>query len=152
MLVKLLYRLFNIGYPIFKKLFPFQVYLYLVTGAINTAINMGLFAMFINILSDNNFAIELATFLSFSITIFTGFWFSRNFAFSQVKTSQTIKSSQFKKYVLVALQGQVNGYLITKSLIFFLSINPIVAYIATAIFMLTLNYFLQKYYSFKASV
>lgn len=152
MLVKLLYPMVNIGYPICKKFIPHQVYLYLVTGAINTLLNMGLFALGVLVLSDNMFAIEIATIISFIVTVCTGFWFSKNFAFKQINLKKNETKKQFNKYIVVALQGQINGYLLTKALIIFFMIKPIVAYVFTAIFMLTLNYFLQKYFSFNKSI
>lgn len=149
MLVKLLYQVANLGYPVVKKILTYQVYLYLFTGAINTFLSMGLFALAINLWNSTFFVVEIATIFSFIITIFTGFWLSKNFAFKQDKTNSINLFSQFKKYVLVALQGQVNGYFVTKALVVMIGIKPIIAYIVTAIIMLTLNYFLQKYYSFK---
>jgi putative flippase GtrA len=150
MLQKKFYQFVNIGYPLFDKFMTQQVYLYLATGAINTALNMGLFGLFMVMLQNQFLAVEISTLLAFVITVFTGFWFSKNFAFKQ-QASINDQQKQFRKYTLVALQSQFNGYLITKTLIAFLSFKPVVAYFTTASIMLTLNYFLQKFYSFKTT-
>lgn len=152
MLVNFLYRIANLGFPIVKRLMPYQVYLYLFTGALNTFLNMLWFAVFVTLLGDYFLSVEVATIIALIVTVYTGFWFSKNFAFKQEEATNIERQNQFKKYVLVAIQGQVSSYLITKVLIVLLSFKPILAYILTAIVMLTTNYFLQKYFSFKQAI
>jgi len=149
MLTRFIHQLLRLFYPVFSKLMPYPVYAYLVTGAINTLLNIGLFVACFQALSTNVFATEAATVVSFTITVVTGFWLQRNFAFNTGETSRRQSRQQFGKYALVALQGQLSAYLLTKGMIVFLHLGGSLAYILTACIMLTLNYFLQKYFTFR---
>ncbi len=142
-------QLLNFFYPIVKKILPFQVYAYLAVGAANTILNIVLFALCYLALSSTSMAVELATVISFLITVITGFWLNKNFAFTDAANNEKENKKQFGKYFLVSLQGQFSDYLITKALIVFALINPIVAYFISTFIMLTLTYFLQKYFTFK---
>ncbi len=151
----------NLFYPLFKKFLSFQVYAYLAVGAANTIFNIVLFFVFYFLLiSAENFyslginlstlAVEIATFFSFLISVLTGFWLSKNFAFTNSSNQKREKTKQFGKYFLVSLQGQFSDYLITKGLVIFLHTEPRLAYCISTIIMLILNYSLQKHYTFKA--
>lgn len=149
MLKKFILQLLNLFYPLVKKFIPFQVYSYLAVGAANTVFNIALFALLYMVLSETVLAVEAATIVSFAITVVTGFWLSKNFAFTDAGNNKKETSKQFGKYFLVSIQGQFNDYLITKGLIVFLFINPVIAYFISTFIMLTLTYFLQKYYTFR---
>jgi putative flippase GtrA len=153
-------QLLKLFYPLVKKLMPFQVYAYLAVGAANTLLNIVLFAILYRAIAYSTglhvsgfnistLAVEIATVISFLISAFTGFWLSRNFAFTDANNEKNEKAKQFGKYFLVSLQGQFFDYLITKALILFLAMDPTIAYLISTIIMLTINYFLQKYYTFK---
>lgn len=149
MLKNFILQLLNLFYPLVKKIIPFQVYAYLAVGAANTILNISLFAFLYLALSASFFAVEAATIISFAITVVTGFWLSKNFAFTKSSNEKNETNKQFGKYFLVSLQGQFSDYLITKGLIVFLLINPVIAYFISTFIMLVINYFLQKYYTFK---
>jgi len=140
-------------YPIFSKVLPFSAYAYLATGAVNTFLNIGLFLLFFKIsmfsVSTAFLSVEIATVLSFLITVLSGFWMNKNFAFSEASRASKQVQKQFKRYFLVAFQGQFSDYFITKGLILFIYIRPEFAYFMSTIIMLIINYFLQKYYTFK---
>lgn len=129
---------------------PFQVYAYLAVGAANTVLNIGLFAILYLALSATAFSVEAATFFSFAITVLTGFWLNKNFAFPYAGNEKKETSKQFGKYFLVSVQGQFSDYLITKGLIVFLRIKPVPAYFISTLIMLALTFFLQKHYTFRA--
>ncbi len=149
MIKKLIQQLLKLFYPLVKKLFPFDIYAYLAVGAVNTLLNIFLFTALYFTFSKTVFSVEIATFISFTITVFTGFWLNKNFAFTNSGHDKSTKQKQFGKYFLVSLQGQFSDYLITKGLIIFLVIQPTIAYLISTVIMLTLNYFLQKYFTFK---
>lgn len=149
MLKKFILQLLNMFYPLIRKFIPFQVYAYLAVGAANTVLNIALFAVLYLAFTYTTLAVEAATVLSFSITVITGFWLSKNFAFTDARKEKKETHRQFRKYFLVSLQGQFSDYLITKGLIVFLLMNPVIAYFISTFIMLILNYFLQKYYTFK---
>ncbi|MES2849024.1 MAG: GtrA family protein [Bacteroidota bacterium] len=139
---------------------PFQVYAYLAVGAVNTVLNIALFAIWYWVIAAMNgismarmhidsLAVEIATVISFTVTVFTGFWLSKNFAFADASNEKKEKTKQFGKYFLVSLQGQFSDYLITKGLIVLLLVKPVGAYFISTFIMLLVNYFLQRYYTFK---
>ncbi len=150
MIKNLIHQLLKFFYPPVKKLIPYQVYAYLAVGAANTLFNIGLFIVLYTVLAKTLLAVEAATIFSFIITVFSGFWLSKNFAFTNAGNERKEKAMQFGKYFLVSLQGQFSDYLITKGLIVLLWINPTAAYLLSTIIMLTLNYFLQKYFTFQS--
>ncbi len=145
----LIQRLLNFFYPVVKKILPFQVYAYLAVGAANTFLNIGLFILLFKLIEAFSLAVEVATAVSFAITVVTGFWLQKNFAFAEAENTKTAIKKQFGKYAMVALQGQFSAYLLTKSMIILLKMNASAAYIITTIIMLIVNYFLQKYFTFK---
>ncbi len=154
MIKKIIWFGLNNTYPIFKKLMTFPVFAYLVVGAANTALNILLFIVFYWALHNNQtvfnqLALEIATIISFLTTVATGFWLSKNFAFSDSDNQKKQVQKQFGKYFLVSLQGQFSDYVITKVLVVFFLINGSVAYIISTVIMLIINYFLQKYFTFK---
>lgn len=160
MIKRYIRQLLKFFYPLVKKLMPFEVYAYLAVGAANTVFNIALFAICYLLISAatgisiaglqiHTLAVEIATVISFVITVITGFWLSKNFAFTKASNEKNEKAKQFGKYFLVSLQGQFSDYLITKGLIVLLLVNPVLAYFISTFIMLLVNYFLQKYYTFK---
>lgn len=134
----------------------FRVFSYLSVGAFNTLLNILLFLVFFQLLSAIDYrpiqhiALELATVISFGLTVISGFWFSKNFAFTDASNEKNEQIKQFSKYAIVSLQGQFSDYLITKGLVLFLLLYPPIAYLISTIIMLLLNYFLQKYFTFRS--
>ena len=151
MLKRCIQQLLDFFYPVVKRLMPFSVYAYLVVGAANTVLNIGLFVLFMYVFSGTLLALEVSTVISFVFTVVTGFWLNRNFAFSGSGERCSETQQQFGRYALVALQGQFSAYVLTKVMTVLLSVNASVAYFVTTVIMLTLNYFLQKYFTFRKS-
>jgi putative flippase GtrA len=154
MIKQFIFNVLKLFYPIFKKVLSFEVYAYLAVGAANTLLNIGLFMLLYNTFTnvDSNIAkwsVECATIISFLISVFTGFWLSKNFAFTKASNEKKDVNKQFGKYFLVSAQGQFADYLITKGLIIFLLMHPNLAYFLSTVIMLILNFFLQKYFTFK---
>jgi putative flippase GtrA len=133
-----------------KKWLPFEVFAYLATGGFNTLLNIGLFIVSYQIFAPAPLAVETATTISFGISVITGFWLNKHFAFTNASNKKKDIQKQFGKYALVALQGQLSDYLITKGLILCLSFTAQAAYILSTVIMLIVNYFLQKHFTFKA--
>jgi putative flippase GtrA len=157
MIKQFINQVLELFYPLMKRWMPFQVFSYLLVGAANTILNIALFILCFHTLtlSDNIFmqkvALELATIISFGLTVISGFWLSKNFAFREASYEKNESKKQFGKYALVSLQGQFSDYLITKGLVLFLFFHPSIAYCISTIIMLILNYFLQKYFTFRSS-
>ncbi|MDN3205622.1 GtrA family protein [Algoriphagus sediminis] len=91
----------------------------------------------------------LALIISFFATIPTGFWLSKNFAFKTIDAGKKKTGKQFFKYILVVSQGLGSDYLILKGLIVFFNAQPTVAKIVSTVIVLTVNFLLQKYFTFK---
>jgi putative flippase GtrA len=160
MIKKCIRQFLKLFYPIVDRFMSFQVYAYLAVGAANTLFNIGLFAGLYWYISNSPgfyvlgydiqfLAVEIATVVSFLLSVFTGFWLNKNFAFTDASNEKKEKAKQFGKYFLVALQGQFSDYLLTKGQIVLLKTNPTVAYLISTVIMLIITYFLQKYYTFK---
>lgn len=157
MLKKLIQYFLDLIYPLFKKVMPFQVYAYLAVGAANTALNIILFAVLYQFvlpaegITLNGFTIAsytISLLIAFLITVPTGFWLAKHFAFNQ-SSSEEKSGKQLGKYFLVVLQGLGSDYLILKGLIVFFNMHPTVAKIISTTIVLTMNYLLQKYFTFK---
>lgn len=145
-------------YRIFKKWLPYDVYAYLAVGGLNTALNILIFAVFyewilpkqgIWILDFTIQSYSIALLLAFFATIPTGFWLSKNFAFKQAEEPLKKTPKQLFKYLLVVGQGLGSDYLILKSLVLFLEMEPTLAKLISTGIVLTVNFLLQKYFTFK---
>lgn len=150
MAYRLIRQLLKYFYPLFSRWLPYQVYAYLAVGAANTIFNIGLFAIvYHGTKNSSSLSVEIATVISFTISAISGFWLNKHFAFTQADNEKRATGKQFTKYVLVAVQGQISAYLLTKGMVSFLLMDASVAYLLTAIIMLAINYFLQKHFTFR---
>lgn len=152
----------DLFYPVFKRVLPFQLYAYLAVGAINTALNIVLFAVFYQFLLPTSgyvvngilvAGIPVASYtvsllLAFALTVPTGFWLAKHFAFKQEADTGGQNAQKLVKYFLVVSQGLGSDYLILKGLIVFLDVQPTIAKIISTVVVLTANYLLQKYFTF----
>ena len=156
--MKVLHFLLRLGYPIFRKLFPYQLYAYLAVGALNTALNILLFAIFFQFIIPSpgvyvgTFLIAsytIALFISFLATIPTGYWLAKHFAFNSVTQSRKEDGRMLFKYFLVVSQGLVSDYILIKIFVELFGIYPTVAKVISTVIVLVVNYILQKYFTFK---
>ncbi len=152
----LIQQFLQLFYTPFSKWLPFEIYAYLAVGAANTLLNILLFTLFYEVILPKQtfdftlFAIEsytLSLLIAFVLTLPTGFWLSKTFAFLNAQSSQT--AWQFSKYFLVVLQGLLSDYLVFKLCIVFLAMDPVGAKITSTFLVISINYLLQKYFTFK---
>lgn len=157
MIKSLLLQALNLFYPLVKNWLPFEVYAYLAAGALNTALNILLFAVLYQLLPTQIIftptGMHLASYtvcllIAFAATVPTGFWLAKNLAFRQ--SSPTGNGRQLGKYFLVVLQGLLTDYLLMLAMINLLHFHPTVAKVVSTIIVLSFNYLLQKYFTFKA--
>ncbi len=143
-------------YPPFKRVLPFEVYAYLAVGGANTLLNIFLFGLFYEVLLPKGafdlslFSIEsytISLLIAFLITIPTGYWLSKNFAFTSGKKPTSFH--QFLKYFMVVLQGLISDYILFKIGIVWIGLEPTISKIVSTVLVISLNYILQKYYTFK---
>lgn len=148
----------NVFYPVFRTILTFQLYAYMAVGALNTALNIALFAVFYQVLLPplgfivNGVPVASYTvslLIAFILTVPTGFWLAREFAFNQGAETSSRDAAKLGKYILVVVQGLGSDYLILKGLIVFLNLQPTLAKIISTVVVLTTNYLLQKYFTFR---
>ncbi|NND07792.1 MAG: GtrA family protein [Saprospiraceae bacterium] len=158
MIKPLLQYFLRLFYPAFKKILPYEVYAYLAVGAANTALNIFLFVVIyqcilpqnvMHILGLNLASYTISLIIAFLVTVPTGFWLNRHFAFDRQNQGRDQTSTQLGKYFLVVLQGLGTDYLLLISLIMITDSNPTIAKLVSTLVVITINYLLQKHFTFK---
>jgi putative flippase GtrA len=147
----------GIFYPVFRRFLPYQVYAYLAVGSLNTALNLVLFFGFFHfmvpasgiVIYHNTIApYTVSLLLAFIATIPTGYYLNSYFAFSDDSRSEDHKKVIIK-YFLVVLQGLLADYLLLRLLVEVAHLYPTVAKVISTVVILTVNYLLQKHFTFK---
>lgn len=143
-------------YPLFRKFMTLQVFAYLFVGAANTFLNIAIFLVF-NIFiitspmmvsglgSIQPYTINLL--IAFMLTVPSGYFLAGTFAFQSLEKRN--HKIGMMKYFLVVLQGLALDYLFMKAGIEFLGLNSNIAKIISTVIVLTINYLLQKYFTFR---
>lgn len=158
MLHNLIRSLLAIGYPLARPFLSFQLYAYLAVGAANTLLNIGLFAVLYQVVipqasfTVGGFSVAsytIALVIAFMVTVPTGYWLAKSFAFNQGNVPTESDGRKLGKYMLVVLQGLISDYLLMKALIVFLSVQPTAAKLISTAVVLVMNYLLQKYFTFR---
>ncbi len=158
MVKKAIQGIIDMIYPLFKKFMPFPIYSYLAVGGINTALNILIFSGLYHFLLpksglDLGFykmeSYSIALIIAFLLTIPTGFWLTQNFAFAESKGDKKQDAKQGFRYFLVVSQGLISDYLLLNFLVVYVKFSPDLAKIVSTIIVLTLNYLLQKHFTFK---
>jgi putative flippase GtrA len=155
MLKKAIQYFLVLFYPLVKKMLPYQVYSYLATGALNTLLNISLFAVLYQVVLPANISFSgfviasytISLLIAFIVTVPTGFWLAKHFAFQQSSKEKSTK--QLTKYFLVVSQGLISDYLLLKILVELLNFHPTVAKVISTVVVLTANYLLQKHFTFR---
>ena len=154
----LINRILELLYPPFKRLMNFSVFAYLSLGAVNTVLNIALFALFYQIIlikseylifdrPIESYTISLV--YAFLLTIPSGYWLAKHFAFKTENSAST--ASSFIKYSMVVTQGLISDFLLMKLMIEVMDIHPTIAKVNSTVIVLTANYILQKYFTFKSA-
>ena len=157
MIRSLIQTVLDIFYPLFERFFPYDVYAYLAVGAANTALNIFLFAICYQFVlppeGASFFGFTIASYtisliVAFFATIPTGFWLAKHFAFkSGAGTGRT--GRQLGKYFLVVLQGLGSDYLLLVGFILLAGFHPTLAKVVSTVIVLSVNFLLQKYFTFQ---
>ena len=156
-LKKKLNGLLALFYPLFQGFLTYQVYAYLAVGALNTFLNIALFAIFFHSMSPDGYALggviiesyTISLILAFLLTVPTGYWLAKHFAFNSQSSSGKEDAYKLLRYFLVVSQGLISDYLLLKFLVEVLDVYPTVAKVVSTVVILTVNYLLQKFYTFK---
>lgn len=144
-----LLTLISYPYPLFKWLLPFDLYAYLIFGGMNTMLNIAVFIFTLHAIYGMRYAVETATTIAFGITVITGFWLNKFCVFDVKRSSESPLTKQFLKYFLVSFQGLFGSILLLKCCTDFLRWPPVMSYGITTVIMLSLNFLLQRFYTFR---
>ena len=145
-------------YPAFKKILPYELYAYLAVGAANTALNIFLFAVIYQcilpqkvmpILGLGLASYTISLIIAFLVTVPTGFWLAKHFAFDRQNQGRDQTGAQLSKYFLVVLQGLATDYLLLIALIMVADSHPTIAKLVSTMVVLAVNFLLQKNFTFK---
>ena len=144
-----LLTLIRYPYPLFKWLIPFEVYAYLIVGGFNTMLNIALFIITYQSISGMHYAVEASTTFAFGITVITGFWLNKHCVFDVTRSCESPVRKQFFKYFLVSFQGLFGSILLLKCCTEFIGWPPVMSYFITTVIMLSLNFLLQRFFTFR---
>jgi putative flippase GtrA len=144
-----LLTLISYPYPLFKWLLPFDLYAYLIFGGMNTMLNIFLFILTHQAIYEIQYAVETATTIAFGITVITGFWLNKFCVFDVKRSSESPVRKQFLKYFMVSFQGLLGSILLLKCCTDFLGWPPVMSYFITTLIMLSLNFVLQRFFTFR---
>ncbi|MFY7793564.1 MAG: GtrA family protein [Chitinophagaceae bacterium] len=144
-----LLTLISYPYPLFKWLLPFDLYAYLIFGGMNTMLNIFLFILTHQAIYEIRYAVETATTIAFGITVITGFWLNKFCVFDVKRSSESPVRKQFLKYFMVSFQGLLGSILLLKCCTDFLGWPPVMSYFITTLIMLSLNFVLQRFFTFR---
>jgi len=109
-----LLTLIKYPYPLFKWLLPFEVYAYLIVGGFNTLLNISLFIITHEAISEMPYAVETSTTFAFVITVISGFWLNKLCVFDVKRSCESPVRKQFFKYFVVSFQGLFGSILMLK--------------------------------------
>ncbi len=141
-----------------RKLYYSKPFRFLITAGVATVVDVCIyFVMFNFILAKNNItagsyvigAPTLSLMISFSCGLVTNFMLTKTFVF---KSSDLKSSSQFGRYVMVAVLVFISNYYLMNFLIKVLEWYPTIARGFSAISIGVLSFLTHKSFSFKSKV
>lgn len=142
-------------YPLFKKVFPLQVFRYAACGGVNTFLDIFLFFVSYNfILKKNAIVLPFVTIsspiaafiLGSSVSLPIGFYLNRYVVFQE---SGLKRHHQLQRYLLVVLMCISLNYIFLKLFVEYLGWYPTIGKIATTLIVVVFSYTVQTFYFFK---
>ncbi|MFC4261799.1 GtrA family protein [Ferruginibacter yonginensis] len=142
-------------YPPFKKLMPVETFRYLACGSTNMVLGLALYYCLINFYFHNeNVTIakmvfkphNAALFISFCFNFLLGFLLNKFVVFTASSLRGRI---QLFRYFLSFFANLCINYFLLKILVEFLHIEAFIAQFCTTLFIVTISYVTQKYFTFK---
>lgn len=152
---RLILKIIDPFYPVFRKFLTLQTYRYGVCGGANTGFDILLYFVFYNfVLQKQNLEFAglvltphiAAFFLAFFISFPTGFILMRLVVFPQ---SVLRKRIQLIRYFLVVVLNTVMNYALLKLFVEVMHIYPTVSKILNTVIIVTVTYLLQRKFTFK---
>ncbi len=156
-LVSTIQRLIDILYlPPFRRLMDLKTFRYAAVGGINLGFGIVFYWFLFHFIiqkQDTTFfgvvtisAPILAFLINFVVTLFTGFWLTRNVAFNDSKIRGGVQL--FRYCLIVAINIGIN-YLGLKFLVNFMGFYPTPSYVSIQIITVAISYIASRYYTFK---
>jgi putative flippase GtrA len=147
--------LIDFFYPLFKRLMPINTFRYLACGAVNFALDIGLFFVFYNFVYHKqvfhlklfSFQPHIAAFISsFFITFPVGFLLSRYIVF----TSSLVKGHvQLFRYLMIVIMNFLLTYVFLKLFVEYFHFYATISKTLTTIIVIIFGYLGQKHFAFK---
>lgn len=140
----------------FRKIVPYQLFRYGVSGGANMVLDWILYFIFYHfVFCENIFHLgpiaisaHIASFLvTFPITFLTGFWLSRYISF---KESELRGRIQLIRYLMVVLSCILINYLCLKLFVEVCHFYPTPSKMLTTVITTLFSFLSQKYFTFKA--
>jgi len=142
-------------YPPFRNFIPVETFRYAATGGVNLALDIFLYFLVYNFVLQKKIvhldfiaiSPHIAAFLIvFPITFFTGFALAKYVTFT---SSLLNGKTQLFRYTLSVGGSIILNYLLLKLFVEVLFFWPTIAKMATAVFVVTYSYLIQRYFTFK---
>jgi putative flippase GtrA len=145
----------DLFYPLFKKIMPLQTFRYAACGAINTVLDIGLFAINYNIIFKKQIvhlgSITLSPhiaslFLAFCITLPVGYYLNRYVVFQESGLS---RRTQLFRYFIVTMICIALNYVLLKLFVDLFGWYPTPSKMLTTLVVVVFSYVSQTYFFFK---
>lgn len=152
---KIIFKILDIFYPIFKSFMPLQTYHYAACGGTNTVLGLAVYFLSYNyifqkhILNLGFIAFQphiAAMFMSFCVTFPVGFYLSMYVIF---QGSYLKRRVQLFRYFLVIMGCMIINYICLKIFVENFGWYPTPSQLITTGIVILFNYFSQRYFSFR---
>lgn len=147
----------DLFYTPFQRLVPIETFRYAATGGFNTALDISLYFICYNFVLDKQvidlYFVSISPYIGaflivFPITFFTGFLFAKYITFTN---SEIRGRTQLMRYMFSVLGSIFLNYFFIKLLVEWGGLWPTLSKIITTVIVVIYSYFVQKFYTFKAT-
>lgn len=148
-------HLIDFFYPPFRKMMPITLFRYIACGGGNVIFDWLLYAITYNFVLQKTilnlgfiaFTPHIAALvITFPITLFSGFYLSRNITFQGSNLHGRI---QLFRYLVIVIVNLLINYVCLKCFVDYMHIFPTPSKMITTVFTTIFSYFAQKHYSFR---
>lgn len=154
-MVEIITRFVDFFYIKPLRFIPINTFRYAAVGGLNLGVNLLVYWMcfhFVLHKDDVDFGVVvisahiLAFFIAFVLTVFSGFWLTRNIAFA---SAERRGAEQLLKYSQVVTTNFLINYFGLKLLVNVLGFYPSLSYAGLQIVTVSFSYLMQRFYTFR---
>ena len=152
---KLIFKVLDIFYPLFRRFMPLQTYHYAACGGVNTVLTLFVYFVSYNYIL-NKEVLHLgfiafkphiaALFMSFLVSLPVGFYLSMFVIF---QGSYLKRRVQFFRYFVVIIGCMLIDYIGLKIFVEYFGWYPTLSKMLNTVIVIVFNYFSQRHFSFK---